>query len=270
MPDTTKIKSPDNLKHHHTSPPQLNSYSRKYQQQQQQTGMLQPEEEQDIATILNTTYTISPTTTIINDSNPRHDAIPKSESKPNSYAEVAALRKLRTSPQHESFPRKSTKQFNNFTSTHDNDVQLSTETSPIRATRPTMTDTPTLPLALQKSKKLQSPLKNVTAPLQTGRQNLSPINNNVACNSAPVYRIAPDTSTSSTDNDDTLVELEPHPYPERAIKELFEDLESESGEWEKKCNGLLTIRRLAGYNKEIVLAQLQPVVLVVNKEVQYY
>ncbi len=117
------------------------------------------------------------------------------------------------------------------------------------------------PPIVRKTKKL-SPSKNVITPLKASRQSLTPING--ACSSAPVHRTAPD---SVYIEDDSLVELEPHPNPELAVKEFFEDLQSGSEEWERKCKGLLIIRRLAAYNKEVLAGQLLQVVRVVNQEV---
>ena len=210
---------------------------------------------------------IKNTTTIPDQEKPstktKRNVVAKPRSRSNSYAEAAALRKnskMLSSPEHDPVSKKP---FRNHSRQPSNtllsDVELTPEVTVPSHSRAKSDSSFSSP-PFQTSNK-SSPQKPANSLLKSNRQSLSPISSSHG--SAPVYRPAPEIPNQ----DDSLVELEPHPNPESAIKEILEDLASGTEQWERKCMGLLTVRRLAAYNREVLVPQLQPVVNAVNQEV---
>ena len=147
--------------------------------------------------------------------------------------------------------------------THVNDLELSPESVSEYGSHTMTFSNSKRPSPTYAKLKKTPPHKSITSPRKSSQNSSSDSNYS---NSAPVYRAGFDIP-SQTYQDDSLVELEPHPNPESAIREILDDLSSSSEEWEKKCNGLLTVRRLAAHHQDILLPQMQTVVLAVEKQV---
>ena len=167
--------------------------------------------------------------------------------------------KLFNSPQHDPV-HKPTQQ---SLETHVNDLELCPESVSEYSSHTMTFSNSKRPSPTYAKLKKTPPHKSITSPRKSSQNSSSDSNYS---NSAPVYRAGFDIP-SQTYQDDSLVELEPHPNPESAIREILDDLSSSSEEWEKKCNGLLTVRRLAAHHKDILLPQMQTVVLAVEKQV---
>ena len=118
--------------------------------------------------------------------------------------------------------------------------------------------TPSRPPVLSSKPPLPPVMMMDTSPQHRPKQRKKPRPTPAPNNAHPL-----DDSNSSEDS--ALEELHPLSNPEQGMKEVFRLLSNE--DWNTKCDGLLTVRRLAMYHCEVLLPQLHSVVIAAEKEV---
>ena len=126
--------------------------------------------------------------------------------------------------------------------------------------RPSAADhTPSRPQVVS-SKPPLPPMPMDSSPLHRPKQRKKPRPTPAPNNAHPL-----DDSNSSEDS--VLEELRPLPNPEQGVKEALRLLGNE--DWNVKCDGLLTVRRLAMYHPDVLTPHLHTVVIAAEKEVGF-